>query len=228
MLVAAAAVWLGYARKTLMVLILLDILGTGFAAYMLEANVRSASSRWRRSPGSSAYSPAAGRARPQARRRCREGPRPAAARRHSRRAVSLGAERARSDARRHPMPRRPIPIRTPPRRRATSRPGTHSTAISARRSSRRLRRSRPTTWASSSPSGRCTPATSARGPRSAKDGRQNAARDSCDCLVGDAAVRQRHDLCLDAVLSHPRRRAGHRQAQMAIQPARQAGGVDAA
>jgi hypothetical protein len=39
MLVAAAAVWLGYARKTLMVLILLDILGTGFAAYMLEANV---------------------------------------------------------------------------------------------------------------------------------------------------------------------------------------------
>jgi len=28
-----------YARKTLMVLILLDILGTGFAAYMLEANV---------------------------------------------------------------------------------------------------------------------------------------------------------------------------------------------
>ena len=39
MLVAAAVVWLGYARKTLKVLILLDIVGTGFAAYMLDANV---------------------------------------------------------------------------------------------------------------------------------------------------------------------------------------------
>jgi len=39
MLAAAAAVWLGYLRKTLLFLVLLDILGTGLAAYMLDADV---------------------------------------------------------------------------------------------------------------------------------------------------------------------------------------------
>jgi len=38
MLVAAAVVWLGYARKTLLFLILLDIVGSGLAAYMLDAD----------------------------------------------------------------------------------------------------------------------------------------------------------------------------------------------